>query len=192
MTRIKLQTIWFGVILAVALILVVAAYQLRNQGRLWLCSCGYFLFWSGDAWSSDNSQHLSDPYSLTHVLHGFALCGLLAWSLPKITLPIRFGIAVAAETIWEIFENTNFVIERYREATAALGYEGDTVINSLGDILACGVGFLVARQLGLKRTLLLFLAVEGVLLLWIRDSLILNIVMLLYPLEFIRNWQTGL
>lgn len=179
------------ILFLVVLILVATALQLSRQGRLWTCSCGYTLLWTGDAWSSDNSQHVADPYSLTHVLHGFAFFGLLALLLPKLGIALRFGIAIIAEAIWEVFENTNFVIQRYREATAALGYQGDTIVNSVGDILACAAGFLIAYQLGLKRTLILFVAIEVVLLFWIKDSLLLNILMLLYPLEGIKGWQGG-
>jgi hypothetical protein len=95
------------------------------------------------------------------------------------------------ESAWEIVENTNFVINRYRETTAAFGYTGDTVINSIGDIIACGVGFWVARRLGWKRTIVAFVIVELVLLVWIRDSLLLNILMLLRPSGAIKAWQAG-
>jgi hypothetical protein len=175
--------------LVIMAVLAAAVYQLRSQGRLWLCSCGYFLLWTGDAWSSDNSQHLLDPYSFTHVLHGFLFWWLLAWIAPRLTVVWRFTLAVSFEALWEVLENSNFVIQRYREATFALGYQGDTIINSLGDILLCGAGFLVARRLGLRRSLLLFVVTEIALLFWIRDSLLLNILMLIYPLDGIREWQ---
>jgi len=191
MSRAESPRVRWWIVLTIIAILAATAYQLRYQGRLWLCSCGYFLFWTSDAWTADNSQHLSDPYSFTHILHGFAFCGLLAWSLPQVGTSVRLGIAVAAEAAWEIIENTNFVIQRYREATAALGYQGDTVVNSLGDIMTCALGFLIAWRLGLKWTLILFFLVEAMLLIWIRDSLILNIVMLVYPLEVIRSWQAN-
>jgi hypothetical protein len=168
-----------------------AAVALRLQGRLWLCACGRLTPWVGDAWSADTSQHLFDPYSFTHVLHGFAFCGLLALVLPRAGWRWRLLLAVAAEAAWEVFENTRYVINRYRETTAALGYAGDTVVNSLGDIAACALGFLLARRLGALRTLLLFAATEVLLLLWIRDSLLLNILLLLYPSEKLRAWQAG-
>lgn len=184
------QGVWLWAAVLVTLLALTAAL-LRWQGRLWACACGYVLLWTGDAWSGDTSQHLFDPYAFTHVLHGIVFCGLLAWGLPRVTLTRRFLLAVAAEAAWEVVENTRFVIERYREATAALGYTGDTVINSLGDILACAVGFAAAARLGLVRSILLFLLVEIVLLVTIRDSLLLNIIMLIYPLEDIRQWQTA-
>ena len=169
--------------------MAAAVFALRLQGRLWFCSCGRFLPWVGDAWSADTSQHLFDPYSFTHLLHGFAFCGLLAFVVPRAGWRWRFFLAVALEAAWEVLENTAFVIGRYREATAALGYAGDSVVNSLGDVTACALGFLVARRLGLSRATLLFLATELVLLFWIRDSLILNIVLLLHPSERLRAWQ---
>ncbi|HEX8294333.1 MAG TPA: DUF2585 family protein, partial [Pyrinomonadaceae bacterium] len=147
--------------------------------------------WLGDAWSAETSQQLFDPYSLTHVLHGFALCGLLALLLPRAGWRWRLALAVAAEALWEVFENTEFVINRYREATAALGYNGDTVVNSLGDVLACAAGFLLARRLGALKTLLVFALTEAALLFWIRDSLLLNVLLLVYPSESLRAWQAG-
>lgn len=177
--------------LAAAAALGVAALLLRWQGRLWLCSCGYFLVWTGDAWSSDTSQHLFDPYALTHVLHGFFFCGLLALAAPRLSAGWRFFLAVAAEAAWEVIENSAFVINRYREATAALGYEGDTVVNSLGDVVACAAGFVVALRLGRTRALIVFALIEIVLLIWIRDGLLLNVLMLVFPVEAVREWQTA-
>jgi hypothetical protein len=178
-------------LLATAAVLAAAAVELRVQGRLWFCACGRVTLWVGDAWNTETSQQLFDPYSLTHVLHGLAFCGLLALLAPRVGWRWRFVLAVACEALWEIIENTDFVIRRYREATAALGYTGDTIINSLGDVLACALGFMLARRLGWLRSLLLFVATEVFLLFWIRDSLILNIILLLYPSERLRAWQAG-
>jgi hypothetical protein len=175
--------------LAVAAATTIAALQLRRQGRLWLCDCGRVLVWASDAWGADNSQHLFDPYSFTHVLHGFIFCGVLAWVLSRVSWQWRLALAVSIEALWEVVENSAFVIGRYREATLALGYQGDTIINSTGDIFACALGFLLARRLGLRRTLVAFAVTELVLLFWIRDSLLLNVLMLLYPLDAIKDWQ---
>ena len=177
--------------LAVVAVLAAAAFLLRWQGRLWLCACGHFRLWLGDAWSPETSQQLFDPYSFTHMLHGFAFYGLLALLLPRTGWRWRVALAVAAEALWEVFENTEFVVNRYREATAALGYNGDTVVNSLGDVAACALGFLLARRLGALKTLLVFALTEVVLLFWIRDSLLLNILLLVYPSESLRAWQAG-
>lgn len=177
--------------LAFAGVLAATAVALRLEGRLWFCACGRLLPWVGDAWSPDTSQHLFDPYSFTHVLHGFAFAGLLALIWPRARRRWQLLAAVALEAAWEVVENTEYVVNRYREATAALGYAGDTVVNSLGDVVACALGFSLARRLGTVRTLLVFLLTEAVLLLWIRDSLLLNILLLVYPSETLRAWQAG-
>ncbi len=170
-------------------VLCGTALQLRNQGRLWVCDCGSFRFWLGASWSPETSQQLFDPYSFTHVLHGLALYGLLAWGASKFALRWRFFLAILIESLWEIIENTSLVIQRYRDMTAALGYQGDTIVNSLGDILACGVGYWLASALGWRRSLVLFIVIEATLLIVIRDSLVLNIMMLIFRLDGIKAWQ---
>ena len=177
--------------IAVVVVLVGVAYQLRSQGRLWWCSCDYLLLWSGDPWSSDNSQHLLDPYSFTHVLHGFLFCGLIALIAPRLTEAWQLWLAVSLEAVWEVVENSRSVIERYREETAALGYQGDTIVNSLADILLCAIGFVLARRLGFRRTLALFVVTEVALAVWIRDNLSLNVLMLIYPIEAVKEWQAA-
>jgi hypothetical protein len=187
----KLHT-WRVPLLVSLLVTSLAALELHRQGRLWECaSCVRVLAWTGDAWSAETSQQLFDPYSFTHLLHGFAFCGLLALVVPRLSAEWRFCLAILIESIWEIVENTNFVINRYRETTAAFGYTGDTVVNSIGDITACAVGFLVARRLGWRRTLVAFFAIELLLLVWIRDSLLLNVLMLIHKSDAIRAWQAG-
>ena len=185
----RVRRLWPWV--AIVAVLILAVFQLRNQGRSWWCSCHQYFLWAGDIWSSHNSQHLFDPYTFTHVLHGFAFCWLLMLCLPRVSVSWRLCLATLLEAIWEVFENTEFVIQRYREETAALGYYGDSVFNSLGDILTCVLGFLIAQRLGLKRSILVFVATEVVLLLWIRDSLILEILMLIYPIDALKAWQMG-
>ena len=178
---------WF----AILVVLLGTALILRGQGRLWRCSCDYLLVWSGDPWSSDNSQHLLDPYSFTHLLHGFLLCGLLTLLVPWLSIVWRLWIAITIEAVWELVENSEFVIRRYREETAALGYHGDTIVNSLGDILVCGLGFMVAQRLGFRRASVLFLLTEVTLAILIRDNLTLNIVMLIHPIEAVKEWQAA-
>jgi hypothetical protein len=179
--------LWPGIVIAT--ILAVAALTLRYLGRLWICSCGQLLFWAGEVCSSHNSQHFLDPYSFTHILHGMALYGLLWLLVPKIPLSWRLCLALLMEAVWEVAENTNYVIQLYRETTAALGYQGDTVVNALGDIVTCGIGFMIARWLGLWRSLALFAVTEAVLIVWIRDSLTLEVLMLIYPISAIKAWQ---
>jgi hypothetical protein len=123
------------------------------------------------------------------VLHGFAFFWLIAWLASRLDSKWQLTLAVALESLWEVFENTNFIIDRYRSQTAALGYTGDTVVNSFGDILCCMVGFMIARRLGLRRSLIVFAALELVLIVWIRDSLLLEIVMLVFPVDAIKALQ---
>ncbi len=175
--------------LAIIGIFPFTAILLRLEGRLWICSCGRFSIWAGKVCSSDNSQHFLDPYSFTHLLHGFLFFWIIAWLLPRLKPIWQLTLAIAVEASWEVFENTNFIIERYRAETAALGYQGDTVVNSFGDIVCCVVGFGIARRLGFRRSLVVFAAMELILTLWIRDSLLLEILMLIAPIDAIRAWQ---
>jgi Protein of unknown function (DUF2585) len=177
--------------LAMLFLFAATAFQLHHQGRRWWCACGQPFLWTSEAWGPHTSQHLFDPYSFTHVLHGIAFCGLFAWALSRVSISWRLWLSLLLASLWEIAENSAFVIERYRAATAAVGYEGDSVANSLGDIVSCGVGFVIARRLGFRWSVVLFLVTEVVLLIWIRDDLLLNIVMLIYPLPQIRAWQMG-
>lgn len=172
---------------------IVAAFPatallLRLEGRLWVCACGSIQLWAGQICSANNSQHFLDPYSFTHVLHGFLFFWMIAWLL-RLNVNWQLALAVVVEAAWEVFENTNFIIDRYRSETAALGYNGDTVVNSFGDILCCLVGFIVARRLGLRRSLVVFAVLEVVLIVWIKDSLLLEILMLVIPIDALRGWQ---
>lgn len=157
----------------------------------WSCARGRVDLWAGNTKSSDNSQHLADPYSFTHVLHGVVFYWLLARLFPRLHAMWQLTAAVAVESLWEVFENSEFIIQRYREATLALGYEGDTVVNAVGDIAWMALGFWLARKLGFRRSAALFVATESALILWIRDSLVLNIVMLLAPIDAVKKWQMG-
>jgi hypothetical protein len=165
--------------------------QLRLQGRLWTCACGYIRAWSGDINSADNSQHFFDPYTFTHLLHGFMFIALVHLLWPRMPEVWKIVSALSVEALWEVIENSAFVIERYRAETIAIGYTGDTILNSFGDILACGLGVVVARKLGVARTLVLAGLLEVVLLIFIRDGLLLNIIMLIYPIEALKVWQAG-
>ena len=179
-------------IATVLFVLVVTAIALSAMGRSWWCKCGGMVLWSGDIVSAHNSQHLFDPYSFTHVLHGIALYGMVWLLLGARTTPAtRAVIVIAIESAWEIFENTSFVIERYRETTISLDYYGDSILNSLSDIVACAGGIFVAVTAPVWLSAALFAAVEVALLLWIRDSLLLNIIMLFFPLETLKEWQMG-
>jgi hypothetical protein len=180
---------WLWPALAIVAAFVATAVLLHLEGRLWICSCGNVQMWAGKVCSSDNSQHFLDPYSFTHLLHGFLFFWLIAWLLPRLKPGWQLTLAIAVEALWEVFENTDFIINRYRSETAALGYTGDTVVNSFGDILCCLAGFMVARSLGVRRSLVVFAVLELVLIVWIRDSLVLEILMLLFPIDAIRAFQ---
>ena len=176
-------------IIGIVVVPFLMALLLWAEGRMLLCSCGEFKFWVGDTCSSSNSQQLFDPYSFTHILHGFFLFWLVALVCRRFAPATQLCIALALEAAWEVFENTRFVIDRYRAETAALGYEGDTIVNSLGDLACALVGFLVARKLGLRWSLVVFVLVEIVLSIWIKDSLLLQLLMLIRPVESIKLWQ---
>jgi hypothetical protein len=175
--------------IAFILVLLVMVGQLYNQDRVWWCACASPFLWDGDIWSSHNSQHLFDPYSFTHVLHGVVFCGIVWWIFPRVRLVWKLWIVTCIEAAWEIFENTQFVIQRYREATIGLGYEGDSIANSLGDVACCAFGFYLAARLGIMRSVILFVVTELVLLICVRDNLTLNVLMLLCPIDAIKSWQ---
>ena len=186
-TRFRAENNW--PLLAIVALFATTALLLRVEGRLWFCACGAVQLWSSQICSANNSQHFLDPYSFTHVLHGFLFFWLIAWLLSRLRANWQLALAVAIEAGWEVFENTNFIIDRYRSETAALGYTGDTVVNSFGDILCCLIGFIIARRLGWRRSLVVFAFLEVVLIVWIKDSLVLEILMLVVPLDAVRAWQ---
>jgi uncharacterized protein DUF2585 len=179
---------WF---IGSAAILIAAALTLSSMGRVPICKCGYVKPWHGIVNSSENSQHVSDWYTFSHVIHGFAFYGLLWLVGRRWPIGARFACAVAIESGWEIFENTDLIINRYREATISLDYYGDSVLNSVADILAMAAGFWLAARLPIAVTVALTIAMEAFVGYYIRDNLLLNILMLLYPLEAVRRWQSG-
>ena len=179
-------------IVAVSLIIVASIIALALLGRVWWCE-------TVDAWplslqvnSRHNSQHVLDPYTFTHVLHGIMEFWLIGLVFRKVPMAWRFVIAIFIESSWEVLENTNYIINRYREATISLDYFGDSIVNSLADIVSCGIGFAIAHRVRLWWSAAIFFATEAILLIFIRDSLLLNLLMLVWPLEGVRQWQMGL
>ncbi len=170
-------------------ILLALAATLLAMGRALACRCGEIALWSGDIWSNQNSQQFADPYSLTHVTHGVLLYGALRLLWRSGPLRTRLIIATLIEAEWEIAKNTDFIINRYRESTISLDYYGDSIINSTSDVAFGIVGFLLASRLPGRVAALGIVALEVVLLFWIRDSLLVNIVMLFFPIAAIRQWQ---
>jgi uncharacterized membrane protein (GlpM family) len=177
--------------LPVALVIAFVAITERAQSRLLICKCGYVKIWEGGVNSADNSQHIADWYSLSHIIHGFIFFGVMWLLTRKWSLANRLIVATLVEGGWELLENSTFIINRYREGTISLDYYGDSIINSTSDIAFMIIGFFITSKLPWKITLAAAIAMELLALYVIRDNLTLNIIMLLYPLEAIKNWQAG-
>ncbi len=171
--------------------LIAAAMILVAMGRSPWCTCAEARIASWDVWSEHNSQHILDPYTFSHVLHGIVFYGVAVWVLRGSAAKWRLPVAMWIEAGWEILENTALIIDRYRESTMALDYYGDSVANSLSDIVACAVGVAIAAAIPWWASVLFFVGTEAVLVWWIKDSLILNVIMLVWPLQAIKDWQTG-
>ena len=178
-------------LLVAGILIITAATVLLFMGREPICKCGYVMLWNGVVQSANNSQHISDWYTFSHIIHGFIFYGLTRLAFPRWSLAARLTVATFVEGSWEIFENTDFVINRYREATISLDYYGDSVLNSVCDILAMVAGFFLARRLPVWVTVALAVFFELFTGYMIRDNLALNIVMLLWPLDAIKAWQAG-
>jgi hypothetical protein len=172
-------------------IVIIAAAVLLAMGRNPICTCGTVDLWVGGRDSPKTSQMLADWYSFSHIVHGLLFYGALWLVARRWPVEWRFFAALVVESGWEVFENTPFVIDRYRSATAALGYTGDSVINSVSDILMMVLGFFAARKLPVWASVALLLVLELVPLFVIRDNLTLNVWMLLAPSRSIAAWQAG-
>ncbi len=161
------------------------------MGRLFLGPDGRFGIWEGNIFSMEQSQRLLDPYSFSHILHGILFYGILWLTARKIPIRYRFVIAFLLEACWEIAENSSFIINRYRAVTISLGYFGDSILNSLSDLLMAALGFFMAWRMRVRVTILVIVLIELGLLYFIRDNLTLNILMLLHPIKAIQLWQAA-
>lgn len=178
-------------LLTAAVIAAAAAYLLWI-GREPICKCGTVKLWHGETMSSENSQHIADWYTPSHLLHGLIFYGLLWLVARRVPFGWRLLIATLIEIAWEIVENSDAVIERYRAVTISLDYYGDSVVNSVADILAMVAGFFLASRLPVWASVALVIGFELLTMWVIRDGLTLNVVMLLYPLDMVRDWQAAL
>ena len=184
-----------ALVFVAALLIAGVAAILLWMGREPICKCGAIKFWQGTVVSSENSQHIADWYTFSHIIHGLLFYGLF-WLIRRITgLPIAFGLAlllsILLEGAWEIAENTDAVINHYRSATISLDYYGDSVLNSVSDTLSMVLGFLIARLVPVWLTVTSALAMELIVGWLIRDNLTLNVIMLLWPMDWIKAWQGG-
>ena len=188
--KVILSSAWSHVGLVIA-ILAAQGLVLHLMGRLAICSCGYVKLWEGNPAGPGTSQHLTDWYTFSHLLHGFWLYFFLWLMFSHLPIGARLILAVLLEAGWEILENTPFIIQRYRADTISAAYYGDTIVNSLSDTLAAVVGFLFAASFPPTVTILVGIAIEVGLALAIRDNLTLNIVMLVHQVPWIKAWQAA-
>lgn len=184
-----LKKYWVG-ILGLILVMMITGTIEYGTGRSLLGPSGTFGWWEASVWSSENSQRVADAYTFSHIIHGMLFYAFLWLVARKLPVKYRFVLALIMEALWELFENSPFIIERYRAVTIAQGYVGDSVLNSVSDVVFAGIGFFISRFSKLWISVFLIILMEVGCFFWVRDNLTLNIIMLIYPSEVIKTWQS--
>ena len=179
-------------LMLIVAIVVGAAAILLAMGRPPICTCGMVKLWEGAVNSAGNSQHIADWYSFSHIIHGVIFYALTWWLLRSwLKTDTRLALSVLIEAGWELLENSPLIIDRYRTATLAFGYSGDSVLNSMSDIAMMAAGFLFALKMPARVTVAVAIGFELMTLYTIRDNLTLNVLMLTWPIEAVKTWQAG-
>ncbi|MEQ1666049.1 MAG: DUF2585 family protein [Bdellovibrionales bacterium] len=181
---------YWVVIVGLVLVMTVTGGIEYLTGRSLFGPDGKFGLWEPSVWSSENSQRVADAYTFSHIIHGLLFYGLLFWVARKVPMKYRFIMALCLEAGWELFENSPFIIDRYRAVTIAQGYVGDSVLNSVSDIAFAGFGFVIAKFSKFWTSVVLIVLMEVGCFFWVRDNLTLNIIMLVYPSQTIKTWQS--
>ncbi|MFZ2621277.1 MAG: DUF2585 family protein [Minisyncoccia bacterium] len=182
----KYKIVIIGLLLVTAITGVIEYFS----GRSLLGPDGIFGWWDGNIWGSENSQRVADAYSFSHIIHGMIFYWFLWLVARKVPAKYRFVIALIMEAGWELLENSPIIIDRYRAVTIAQGYVGDSVLNSVSDVVMSGIGFVIAKYSKVWVTVSLIIVMELGCLFWIRDNLTLNVVMLIHPVESLKLWQS--
>lgn len=185
----SLRTILKTALIFIGILVLTGAVELYS-GRSVFGPDGRFGWWDGDIWSSENSQRVADAYSFSHLIHGMLFYAGIWLVMRRLPVSTRFLIAMSLEASWELLENSPYIINRYREATISLGYVGDSVLNSLCDIGMAAIGFWFARAVSPKITAVIIVILELGCLFWVRDNLTLNVIMLVHPVQAIKEWQS--
>ncbi|HEY4191419.1 MAG TPA: DUF2585 domain-containing protein [Mesorhizobium sp.] len=180
---------WQAGLVIAAVIIGIQAIALYVEGHPAICTCGYVKLWHGVVQSSENSQHISDWYTPSHIIHGFLFYALSRFLFPRSSIWLRLAFALLIEGGWEILENSPIIIDRYRTGTISLDYYGDSIINSVSDTLAMVLGFVMAKTLPVWVVVALAILFELGTGYMIRDNLTLNVIMLVHPMEAVKAWQ---
>jgi len=178
------------VILSAIIVFTLVGLVEFFSGRLPLGPDGKFGWWDGNIWGNENSQRVADAYSFSHIIHGILFYAFLWLVMRKFPLKYRFLVALLVEAGWELLENSPLIINRYREATIALGYMGDSILNSVCDVVMMVAGFIIARFSKIWLSIALIIIFELGCLFWVRDNLTLNVLMLVHPVEPVKIWQS--